>query len=239
MCGRFLRVSSLGEVVEAFDASGDVTLKASFNVPPTTAVYVIRHDETHRIVEPMSWGLVPFWAKDQKRASNAINARAETLTEKPTFRHLVSRHRSVMPLDGYYEWDTVSVDKGGPKQPYLVRPSSRGNLGHRGMFAAASLWSTWRDPEDEGVALLTVAMVTTEATGPLSAIHHRMPLLLDAAEMAEWLDPEAELPSWVASARQSPEVEMIPVSTRVNSVRNNDAALLDPISLEGSQDSLF
>jgi putative SOS response-associated peptidase YedK len=107
------------------------------------------------------------------------------------------------------------------------------------MFAAASLWSTWRDPEDEGVALLTVAMVTTEATGRLSSIHHRMPLLLDAAEMEEWLDPEAELPSWVASARQSPEVEMMPVSTRVNSVRNNDAALLDPISLEGSQDSLF
>jgi putative SOS response-associated peptidase YedK len=239
MCGRFLRVSSLAEVVEAFDATGEVALTTSFNVPPTTSVYVIRHDETRRVVEPMSWGLVPFWAKDQKRASNAINARAETLTEKPTFRHLVSRHRSVMPLDGYYEWDTVSVDKGGPKQPYLVRPSARGGLEHRGMFAAASLWSTWRDPEDEEVTLLTVAMVTTESTGVLSGIHHRMPLLLDESELEEWLDPEAELPSWVASARRDPHVEMIPVSTRVNSVRNNDESLLHAINLEGAQDTLF
>ena len=239
MCGRFLRISSLDEVVQAFDATGIDGLERSFNVPPTTLVYAIRHDETQRVVETMSWGLVPFWAKDQKRAANAINARAETLTEKPSFRHLVARHRSVMPLDGYYEWDTVTLAQSGPKQPYLVRPIPGGALDRRGMLAAASLWSTWRDPQREDVVVQTVAMVTTQAQGKLATIHHRMPLLLDADETEEWLELDAGLPAWVASTRREPEVEMYAVSPRVNSVRNNDPDLIRPIDAVEDQQRLF
>lgn len=239
MCGRFLRISSLTEVVSAFEASGDGELQLSFNVPPTTAVYAIRHDETRRVVEPMSWGLVPFWAKDSKRASNAINARVETLTEKPSFRHLVKSHRAVMPLDGYFEWDTVTATGAQPKQPYLVRPSIGGEQSFDGMFAAAALWSTWRDPEQDGVAVQTVAMVTTQAVGRLAEIHHRMPLLLDRDELEEWLDKELPLPGWSGSQRREPAVAVDPVSKRVNSVRNDDATMLEPIDLGSPQDQLF
>ena len=239
MCGRFLRISSLTEVVSAFEASGDGELQLSFNVPPTTSVYAIRHDETRRVVEPMSWGLVPFWAKDTKRASNAINARVETLTEKPSFRHLVKSHRAVMPLDGYFEWDTVTATGTQPKQPYLVRPSIGGEQSFDGMFAAAALWSTWRDPEQDGVSVQTVAMVTTQAVGRLAEIHHRMPLLLDRDELEEWLDEESPLPGWSGSHRREPAVAVDPVSKRVNSVRNDDATLLEPIDLGSPQDQLF
>lgn len=239
MCGRFLRTSSLGEVVAAFDADGLFELDRSFNVPPTTPVYVIRHDETHRIVDAMSWGLVPFWAKDAKRAANAINARVETLTEKPSFRHLVNRHRAVMPLDGYFEWDTVSVVAAQPKQPYLVRPNPGGGEYFSGMFAAAALWSSWKDPDQNDEPLMTTAMVTTEAVGELAKIHHRMPLLLTGDELAEWLDPEAPLPAWASSVRPEPEIDLVPVSKRVNSVRNNDPTNVEPINLNVPQDRLF
>lgn len=239
MCGRFVRTSSLEEVVEAFQASGSQHLNPSFNIPPTTPVYVIRHDETHRLVEPMLWGLVPFWAKDRSRASNAINARSETITEKPSFRHLVSSHRAVMPLDGYFEWNTVSPKPSGPKQPFLVSPRLGGELDHSGMFAAAALWSSWGDPNSDGEVLHTVAMVTTESHGELAAIHHRMPLLLNREETDEWLDPITALPPWVTSPRRDPEVAVRAVSTRVNSVRNNDATLIEPVVLEEGQERLF
>lgn len=239
MCGRFLRTSSLDEVVQAFEAHGEVSLGTSFNVAPTTLVYAIRHDETQRIVESMSWGLIPFWAKDASRAVNAINARVETITEKPSFRHLVNRHRCVLPLDGYYEWDTVTwKGKGSPKQPYLVSARHGGALDHGGMLGAAGLWSTWRDPHD-GVEVHTVAMVTTESTSRLADIHHRMPLLLDHEELREWLDVERELPTWVSARRETTDVEIRAVSTRVNSVRNNDAGLIEPIDHPEGEPTLF
>ena len=240
MCGRFLRTSSLEEVVSAFEAHGTQHLPVSFNVAPTTPVYVIRHDETHRVVEPMSWGLVPFWSKDTSRAASAINARAETLTEKPSFRHLVSSHRCVLPLDGYYEWDTVTwKGKGHPKQPYMVSAVAGGELDHSGLLGAAGLWSTWRDPNADDVTVHSVAMVTTESTNRLAEIHHRMPLLLDHEELREWLDVERELPAWAFARRETTDVEVRAVSTRVNSVRNNDAGLIEPIDHPEGEPTLF
>lgn len=239
MCGRFLRTSSLDEVVRAFDAHGGTSLDVSFNVAPTTQVYAIRHDETQRVVESMSWGLIPFWSKDASRAANAINARVETITEKPSFRHLVNRHRCVLPLDGYYEWDTVTwTGKGAPKQPYLVSARRGGAVDHGGMLGAAGLWSTWRDARD-GSEVHTVAMVTTESTNRLAEIHHRMPLLLDHEELREWLDVERELPAWAFARRETTDVEVRAVSTRVNSVRNNDAGLIEPIDHPEGEPTLF
>lgn len=240
MCGRFLRTSSLDEVVTAFRAEGLESLSVSFNVAPTTLVYAIRHDETRRLVEPMSWGLVPFWAKDTARAANAINARAETVTEKPSFRHLVARHRCVLPLDGYYEWDTVSwKGTGHPKQPYLVEATPGGRLDHSGMLGAAGLWSTWRDPSSDDAMFCSVAMMTTSATGRLAEIHHRMPVLVDVEEMEEWLDPESALPGWALAPRGPMDVEVRAVTTRVNSVRNNDPSLIEPLTLPEGDPTLF
>jgi putative SOS response-associated peptidase YedK len=107
------------------------------------------------------------------------------------------------------------------------------------MFAAAALWSSWKDPNQNDESFLTVAMVTTEAVGELARIHHRMPLLLTGDELSEWLDPEAPLPAWASSVRTEPEVDLVPVSKRVNSVRNNDATNVEPIDLEVPQDRLF
>ena len=121
----------------------------------------------------------------------------------------------------------------------LVRPSSGGGQSFDGMFAAAALWSTWRDPEQDGVSVQTVAMVTTQAVGRLAEIHHRMPLLLDRDELEEWLDEESPLPGWSGSHRPEPAVAVDPVSKRVNSVRNDDATLLEPIDLGSPQDQLF
>ena len=239
MCGRFVRTSSLDEVVAAFEVTGIEALHVSFNVAPTTAVYVIRHDETEKVVESMMWGLVPFWAKDASRAANSINARAETLTEKPSFRHLVRSHRCVMPMNGYYEWDTVHAAKGAKKQPYFVAPRRGGVLDHGTMFGAASLWSTWVDPHDERHVVHSVSMVTTQATGSLSTIHHRMPVLLSQDEMQEWLDPLRGLPTWISSERPVQDVDVIAVSMRVNSVKNNDEHLLDPIEAVNAHDRLF
>jgi putative SOS response-associated peptidase YedK len=238
MCGRFVRTASLDEIVEAFDAVGGEPLGESYNVAPTTDVYTIRHDETERVVETRSWGLIPFWAKDARRASNAINARAETLTEKPTFRHLVSKHRCIMPLSGYYEWDTEHAVEGVPKQPYLVRSRRDGDSDWSSMLAAASLWSTWVDPADSGRTIHSVAMVTTEAQGELATIHHRMPVLLTRDEAEEWLDPSRGLPTWISAQRPEPEIVLAAVSKRVNSVRNNDRSLIQPLP-EIVNDQLF
>jgi putative SOS response-associated peptidase YedK len=240
MCGRFLRTSSLEEVVSAFTAEGTMSLPVSFNVAPTTSIYVIRHDETRRVVEPMLWGLIPFWSKDTSRAANAINARAESLTEKPSFRHLVSRHRCILPLDGYYEWDTVSWrGKGHSKQPYLVSAIRGGGVDHAGLLGAAGLWSTWRDPDNDDSVVHSVAMVTTEATGRLAEIHHRMPLLVDVEELEEWLDPASDLPGWTSAPRGAMDVEVRAVSTRVNSVRNNDPTLIEPLASPEGEPTLF
>ena len=148
-----------------------LALPASWNVPPTRRVYAVRDASTGRELTTMSWGLVPSWAPDASRAANAINARVETLHEKPTWRHLLAQHRCIVPMTGYYEWATT----GGSRQPWYVHRED-------GLpAAAAGLWSRWRD------GLETCAVITREADARLGAIHHRMPVMLDHGDVGEWL----------------------------------------------------
>jgi putative SOS response-associated peptidase YedK len=221
MCGRFVLATPVEALAEIFEARilGTVAatpLRPSWNVAPTTGVYLVRRSPSGgRELAVAHWGLVPQWAPDTRRAANAINARLETLDAKPTFRHLLAHHRCVVPMDGYYEWATV----GGGRAPWFV---------HRGdgrPLAAAGLWSRWGD------GLETCTVITRDAAPRLAEIHHRMPVLLDHGDVAEWLEAPA-LPRHLCDAASDTGLEMHRVSSRVNAVRHDDEQLLDPIDPE-------
>ncbi|HSZ99817.1 MAG TPA: SOS response-associated peptidase [Streptosporangiaceae bacterium] len=180
-----------------------------------------------RELRVVRWGLVPFWAKDVKIGSRMINARAETVAEKPAFRRAFAKRRCLLPADGYYEWQSLP---GVPKQPmYISRADGRS-------LAFAGLYELWRDPSvdrgDEDAWLWTATIITTSATDELGMIHDRMPMIIDPAGWADWLDPAN---SDVADVRAllSPagarDLITYPVSTEVNSVRNNGPQLLERI----------
>lgn len=239
MCGRFVLATPVEALAEIFEARiaaelRDAPLAPSWNVPPTRRVYVVRPadagapapareiaagaGEPAREIAAVSWGLVPSWAADTSRAANAINARLETLDQKPTFRHLLARHRCIVPMTGYYEWSTT----GPSKQPWYVHRED-------GLpIAAAGLWSRWRD------GLETCAVITREADPRLATIHHRMPVPLDLGDVEEWLSAPA-LPRHLCEAADSGGLVLTRVSTRVNSVRHDDAGLVEA----GAPETLF
>jgi putative SOS response-associated peptidase YedK len=191
-----------------------------------------------RELRVVRWGLVPFWAKDPSIGSRLINARAETVASKPAFRRAFSRRRCLLPADGYYEWqrpdeagsDDTPGGRGKAKQPYFIFRRDGGPL------AFAGLYELWRDesvPDDHGHAWLwTATIITTSAPDELGKIHERMPMIIEPDRWADWLDPEskdpADLMSLLAPAAAG-GLDSYPVSTAVNSVRNNGPHLLERI----------
>lgn len=209
-----------------------------YNVAPTKPVLAVvqRHPRdadgipdrtrTERSVRTLRWGLVPSWAKDPSVGARMINARAESAAEKPAFRKALAARRALMPAAGWYEWRQGAGK--GPKQPYFVTGTDGASL------AMAALWEFWR-PADGGDPLITCAVLTTDAVGPLAEIHHRMPLLLSAEHWAAWLDPDSGAPPELLrppSAELVAGLELRPVSTRVNNVRNQGPELM----VEGRMD---
>ncbi len=191
-----------------------------------------------RELRVVRWGLVPFWAKDPKIGSRLINARAETVASKPAFRHAFRRNRCLLPADGYYEWqrpDGSSQDEpggrgSGPKQPYFI------TRGDGGPLAFAGLYELWRDPElpddHERAWLWTSTIITTSAPDDLGRIHDRMPMVIEPDRWADWLDPAATDPADLAALlapAASGGLVSYPVSTAVNSVRNNGPELIKRI----------
>ena len=180
-----------------------------------------------RELRVVRWGLVPFWAKDVKIGSRMINARAETVAEKPAFRRAFAKRRCLLPADGYYEWQSLAD---APKQPmYITRTDGRS-------LAFAGLYELWRDPtverDDPDAWLWTATVITTSAPDELGMIHDRMPMIIDPGSWADWLDPAnnevADLRALLAPAAAS-GLTTFPVSTEVNSVRNNGPELIQPI----------
>ena len=180
-----------------------------------------------RQLRVVRWGLVPFWAKDVKIGSKMINARAETVAEKPAFRHAFAKRRCLLPADGYYEWQS---QPGAAKQPiYISRRDGRA-------LAFAGLYELWRDPavarDDPDAWLWTATVITTSAPDELGMIHDRMPMIIDANRWSDWLDPAnsdvADLRSLLAPAAAS-GLMTYPVSPAVNSVRNNGPQLIEPM----------
>jgi putative SOS response-associated peptidase YedK len=176
----------------------------------------------------MRWGLVPFWAKDPRIGSRMINARAETVADKPAFRRALAKRRCLLPADGYYEWQSRPD---AAKQPVYISPRDGRSL------AFAGLYELWRDPavasDDPDSWLWTTTIITTSAADELGVIHDRMPMIIDPARWADWLDPASADPADVRGLlvpAAASGLQAYPVSTQVNAVRNNGPQLIEPLA---------
>ncbi len=242
MCGRYASSRSPEDLAEEFEIDrqrGTETvsepLPPDYNVAPTKSVYaVLQRPEEARSLRVLTWGLVPFWAKERKIGNRMINARVETVSEKPAYRQAFAKRRCLLPADGYFEWyQTSQTAKSGKalKQPFFIRPKDGSSL------AMAGLYEVWRDPEkaedDPARFLWTCTVLTTRAEDELGQIHDRMPMLVEPARWADWLDPAASEDSRELLVPAAPgRLEAYPVSTAVNNVRNNGPDLLDPLPAE-------
>jgi putative SOS response-associated peptidase YedK len=228
MCGRYMITTPLEAIRQAFGVDERPNLRARYNVAPTDEVPIVRRarEGGRRELVIARWGLVPWWAKDASGAARMINARAESIDTKPAFRDSFREHRCLVVADGFYEWQKLA---GGTKQPFMIR--LRGGA----PFGFAGLWSSWKDPE--GRRLPTTTIVTTDANDLVRPIHDRMPVILDPADFEAWLDPATLAPAALLVPFDPDRMEAIAVSSRVNSVRNDDAAVIEP--LKPAQPSLF
>jgi putative SOS response-associated peptidase YedK len=221
VCGRFTQQRPTAELAAMFDAEPPASdLAPTYNLAPTDEAAVVVEREDRRAIRAFRWGLIPSWAKDERIAAKLFNARAETLATSGAFRESFKRRRCIVPADGFYEWQRTA----GVRQPFLIHRADGAPL------AFAGLWSGWRHPETEQV-IRTFTIVTTSANAALSAVHDRMPVILEAADWARWLDPStqdlSELEPLLAPAPEDGLV-LYPVKPLVNNVRNNGPELIEP-----------
>ena len=252
MCGRYASSRRPEDLVEEFQIDENQVKEAlapDYNVAPTKSVYAVLErperpaegdggepQPAARQLRLLTWGLVPFWAKDPAIGNRMINARMETVTEKPAFRRAFAARRCLLPADGYYEWYTTSqkTKAGRPlKQPFFIHPADGSVL------AMAGLYEIWRDParadDDPDRFRWTCTVLTTTAEDQLGRIHDRMPLLVEPQRYDAWLDPSVSSPDDLRAllVPAAPgRLEAYPVSTLVNNVRNNGAELVEPVEPE-------
>lgn len=222
MCGRFTLTADQDSFENRFSLTRfDLGWVPSFNIAPTQEVLTVTNDGSENRPELMRWGLVPSWAKDPKIGNRMINARSETLAEKPSFRTAFKRRRCLIPADGFYEWKR----EGKAKKPMLITANPGG------LFAFAGLWETWKQPDDSW--LLTCAIITTSANEFMKSIHDRMPVILPRESEASWLDSEEQdtaMLSELLLPYDSDRMEAYEVSTLVNSPRNNFPEVIEPVA---------
>ena len=224
MCGRFNSIASGKDFASVYDAQFLTDeLSSNFNVAPTTLVYVLHRQDGGRVLDVMSWGLVPSWSKDKTRSASMINARSETLTEKPSFRNLVSEHRCILPIQGFYEWQNLASETKKPKKQahYITRVDEQ-------PMTLAGLWTIWKQPDSS--LLRTCTIITTEANEILSPIHHRMPVILERDSVDIWLGESKALPHDLLVAAKNEIVKSEPTS-RLDRAGNSSVAQLDDDSL--------
>ena len=217
MCGRFAFYSPAEATAALFGATGGVDLKARYNIAPTQFIAGIREDEEcGRALARFRWGLVPFWAKDPSIGNRMINARAETVAEKPSFRNAYRKRRCLILADGFYEWHTES----GVKVPYYI------SLESGEPFAFAGLWEHWESKET-GEVLETATIVTTEANDYLSQLHHRMPVVLEPNTADRWMGGDEALLDEFRAA--GPSLRAWPVDRKVGNARNESDDLIEAV----------
>jgi putative SOS response-associated peptidase YedK len=221
VCGRFALFASPELTAEYFALAEPLSLAPHYNVTPGQDIAAVRVDRDGvRRLHALRWGLVPFWAKDAGIGRRLINARLDSLGDKPAFREALTRRRCLIPASGFYEW---GVDPAGKKQPFFIRPRSEP------LLAIAGLWERWRPQGGEsGEPLETCVIVTTEASGLLAPIHDRMPVVLSRAAQELWLDPSSDVARFAQLAAQGPELETWAVGTAVNDPRNDDERVIAP-----------
>lgn len=238
MCGRYTSTSPPAVLAEQFavdEVKLDEDLEPRWNVAPTLPVLVVAESRSsgQRRLGTMRWGLVPSWAKDISVGNKMINARAETVADKPAYRRALSRRRCIIPADAFYEWKVVGETsaktgrKKKLKQPYAIARADGKPL------AFAGLWEVWHDPEkpDDGEPLRSCVIITTEANEALSEIHDRMPVVLEPEDWDRWLDPtveDAEAVKGLLVPAPSGDFIMWPVRPLVNSPGNEGEELLEP-----------
>lgn len=223
MCGRYADFLADQDLADAFSlaitANDERLLPPSYNVAPTQLVRVIRPSDDGPTLDVAAWGLVPSWAKDPSIGPRMINARVETVREKPSFRTAFAKRRCVVPASGYYEWRTTAEGK----TPFYIHPADDAPLAFAGLIEA---WR--RSPDDEW--LISCAIVTTAARGEMATIHDRQPVMMRPDAWATWLD-RASTPGELlaAAADDAPALEWHEVGKAVGNVRNNSEELIDRV----------
>jgi len=227
MCGRF-SITTPPEAMRAiFDYENNPNLEPRFNVAPTQPIITIRMtDAGTRTLAMSRWGLIPSWSKDGVAATKMINARGETLSEKPSFREAFQQRRCLIPADGFYEWRMEE----GKKQPFRI--GMKGGV----VFAFAGLWESWQAKQDgygyeEGDLVETVTIVTIDANDKLRPIHHRMPVILPPEDYTAWLDPVNDVVNCRNLLKPYP-VDLMAyyrVGVFVNNAHNDDARCIEPL----------
>ncbi|MFG2085355.1 MULTISPECIES: SOS response-associated peptidase [unclassified Spirillospora] len=265
MCGRYATTRARQELLDEFQVQLDAVdgdIQPDYNVAPTKQVPVVldrrpkdaaEEEAAVRQLRTVRWGLVPSWAKDLSIGSRMINARFETVHEKPSFRRAFARRRCLLPADGYFEWYTLQDQGDSPdpaegekkakkkkpqKQPFFIHPNDGA------IMAMAGLYELWKSPEDEW--LWTCTVITTDAPDDLGRIHDRMPMVVEPDRWDAWLDPalnDIEQVRGLLVPAMAGTMEAYPVSKAVNNVRNNGPELIEPSTSGDSSgnhsDSLF
>lgn len=231
----------MDEIIERFDLDSslvDKSLPLNWNIAPTNEIYIIRDNQSGRILDSASWGLIAPWQKNFTEARNsqshAINARSESIHEKPTFRQAFRTTRCLIPATGYYEWAT-SLGKYPPKQPFYISSRDANKS-----LSIAGIWSTWKS--ESGTEIQSAAIITREAVGELATIHSRMPVFMPQDRWDSWLDPKNReietLISLMDIADPAAGLVTRPVASKVNLVANSGAELIEAIEL-GEAQTLF
>jgi putative SOS response-associated peptidase YedK len=241
MCGRYAQAQGMDEIIERFDLDSslvDKSLPLNWNIAPTNEIYIIRDNESGRVLDSASWGIIAPWQKNFTEARNsqshAINARSESIHEKPTFRQAFRTTRCLIPATGYYEWAT-SLGKYPPKQPFYICSQDEGKS-----LSIAGIWSTWKS--ENGTEIQSAAIITREAVGELATIHSRMPVFMPKDRWDNWLNPKnRDIESLISLMDLlDPATGLVtrPVASKVNLVANNGAELIQAIEL-GDAQTLF
>ena len=217
MCGRYTLAATADELVEAFDVPPPTfDLVPRYNIAPSQDVPVVAEDRHGRRVGLLTWGLVPGWIEEP--GSGIINARSESVADKPSFREAFERRRCLVPADGFYEWKK----EGGGKVPYWIHPRAGG------LMAFAGVWERWSRPGAE--SRHTFAILTTDASEDVAPIHDRMPVVVATADRDRWLDGSADPRMLLDILRAPPAGSLVShaVATRVNRPAEDDAELIEP-----------
>ena len=223
MCGRYELHSHPAAIALAFGLAHPPDVHPRYNIAPSTDVPIVRvNAEGQRELVRMRWGLVPRWAKDPAIGARMINARGETLADKPSFRTSYRRHRCLLPADGFYEWTSAGAGESPRREPQHV------GMTDGSLFAFGGLYERWRSPD--GDVLDTCTIVTTEANALLKAVHDRMPMIVPPEHYARWLDPANADVADLIAPYPSAAMAYYPVSARVNSVRHDDASLIERVA---------
>ncbi len=217
MCGRYTLRTAVDSLLEAFDLDEyPSSITPSYNIAPTQEVAAVVEENQKRTLEMLQWGLIPSWAKDPDIGNKMINARAETVSEKPSFRSAFKKRRCLIIADGFYEWQ--KTDNG--KQPYHIK------MQDNSPFAFAGLWEVW---DKYGEEIRSCTIITTNANDLMDEIHHRMPVILQPENYRRWIDPDFDEKEPLTSLLKpypADAMEAYPVSRRVNKPSNNDPSIL-------------